>query len=194
MSRYSSDILKYISEEIECLNKIDINEIDRALNSLEEALVRGNKIFVFGNGGSASTASHFQNDFNYLNRGTNFKKFQFVCLNDNIPTIMAIANDIGYDAVFRYQIEGRMREGDIVIAISCSGNSKNVLEAVEYAKDNKNQVIGVTGFTGGRLKEMADISLHVPINNMQIAEDVHLMFNHLMMHILNKAIANLKED
>ena len=185
MSKYNSDILKYITEEIECLQRLDINEINKALTMLEETLRNGKRIYIFGNGGSASTASHFQSDFNNMNGG--FKKFQFVCLNDNIPTMMAIANDIGYDDIFRFQIEGRIQEGDIVIAISCSGNSENVIQAVGYAKKEKNKVIGITGFNGGRLKEMADISLHVPIDNMQITEDIHLIFNHMMMYILNKA-------
>ena len=96
---------------------------------------------------------------------------------------MAIANDIGFEEVFRFQLRNKLEPGDIVIAISGSGNSQNVILAVEYAKEQGNQVIGMTGYNGGKLKELADISLHVDINSMQITEDVHMIFDHLIMSI-----------
>lgn len=97
---------------------------------------------------------------------------------------MAVANDIGFEEVFRFQLNGVIEPGDVVIAISGSGNSKNVINAVEYAKKCGNKVIGLTGYNGGKLKELSDISLHVPINSMQVTEDVHMVFDHLMMSIL----------
>ena len=94
---------------------------------------------------------------------------------------MAVANDIGFDEVFRFQLRGVIEPGDLVMAISGSGNSKNVINAVEYAKSRGNKIIGLTGFSGGKLKELSDVSLHVPVHSMQVTEDVHMIFDHLMM-------------
>ena len=107
-------------------------------------------------------------------------------MNDNIATVMAIANDIGYEEVFRFQLQGNLEPGDILIAISGSGNSENIINAVEYAKQQGNQVIGLTGFDGGRLKKLSDISLHVPVMSMQVTEDIHMIFDHLMMSVFYK--------
>jgi D-sedoheptulose 7-phosphate isomerase len=159
------------------------------MNLLLEAYESEKNIYIFGNGGSASTASHYQNDFNKGVSEWTPKKFRFVCLNDNIPTVMAIANDIGYEEVFRFQLRGRLVPGDIVIGISGSGNSANVVNAVEYSKSLGNKVIGVTGFDGGKLKQLCDIALHVPVNSMQITEDIHMIFDHLIMAIFYKVLA-----
>ena len=115
-------------------------------------------------------------------------KFRFQCLNDNVPIIMAVANDIGFEEIFRFQLRGIIESGDIVIAISGSGNSENVLKAVEYAKECGNKIIGLTGYNGGRLKELSDISLHVPVNSMQVTEDIHMVFDHLMMSVLYRRL------
>ena len=116
-------------------------------------------------------------------------KFQFVCLNDNMATIMAIANDISYDEVFRFQLDGRLDPDDLIIAISGSGNSINVINAVTYANECGCIVISLTGFDGGKLKEISDVNLHAPISNMQITEDIHLMYNHLLVSILSKFLS-----
>lgn len=139
------------------------------------------RIYIFGNGGSSATASHFQNDFGKGVSEYVEDKFRFQCLNDNVATLMAVANDIGFEEVFRFQLNGVIEPGDIVIAISGSGNSKNVINAVEYAKSCGNKIIGLTGYSGGKLKELSDISLHVPVNSMQVTEDIHMVFDHLMM-------------
>lgn len=178
---YTKDIQKYIALEIEVLKRLDEAQIDRALNLLEETRRRKGRIYICGNGGSAATASHFQNDFNKGVSEYIDLPFRFHCLNDNIATIMAIANDIGYEEVFRFQLRENLESGDILMAISGSGNSKNVINAVEYAKEQGIKVIGLTGFDGGRLKELSDISLHVPVNSMQVTEDIHMIFDHLMM-------------
>jgi D-sedoheptulose 7-phosphate isomerase len=104
---------------------------------------------------------------------------------------MAIANDIGYEEVFRFHLKGRLKRYDVVIAISGSGNSANILNAVDYAKKCGNKIIGLTGFQGGKLRELADISLHVPVNSMQITEDVHMVFDHMMMSILLKTMSGI---
>ena len=178
---FQKDIRNYIACEIETLNMLDVDAINDALNLLLETQKNHKRIYVFGNGGSAATASHFQNDFGKGVSEFVEDKFRFQCLNDNIPTVMAVANDIGFEEIFRFQLRGVIEPGDIVIAISGSGDSKNVLKAVEYAKECGNKIIGLTGYTGGKLKELSDISLHVPVNSMQITEDIHMVFDHLMM-------------
>lgn len=181
---FKNDIKKYIACEIETLQKLDINAVNEVLNLLIDTAKKHKRIYIFGNGGSSATASHFQNDFGKGISEYVDDKFRFQCLNDNVATLMAVANDIGFEEVFRFQLNGVIEPGDVVIAISGSGNSKNVINAVEYAKKCGNKVIGLTGYNGGKLKELSDISLHVPINSMQVTEDVHMVFDHLMMSIL----------
>ncbi len=192
MKDYISEINTYLEHEIDTLKALDVNEINAALNLLLETFENGNTVFVFGNGGSSATASHFQNDFNKGVSEHTEKKFNFQCLNDNVATVMAVANDIGFEEVFRFQLVGHMKPGDVVMAISGSGNSKNVLNAVEYAKSQGAKVIGLTGFGGGKLKELSDVSLHVPVNSMQITEDIHMVFDHLMMSIFYRDLAGIE--
>lgn len=180
---YQTEIDKYLQHEIETIQTLDIDKINAAINMLDGAFEAEKTIYIFGNGGSAATASHFQNDFNKGISEYTDKKFRFQCLNDNIATIMAIANDIGYEDVFRFQLKGRLDEGDLIIAISGSGNSKNVINAVNYAKEQGNKVLGITGYNGGALKQLCDCSLHAPVNSMQITEDIHMIFDHLIMSI-----------
>jgi len=181
---YESEIKNYINKEIEVLKSLDITSIETVMNAIVSAYHSDGCIYIFGNGGSASTASHFQNDFNKGISENLSKKFNFVCLNDNVPTVMAIANDSGYEYIFEYQLHGKLRKNDLVIAISGSGNSKNVLRAIEYSKEQGTKTIGVTGYDGGRLAEIVDISFNVPVDDMQITEDVHLILDHLMMSVL----------
>ena len=185
---YKNQINKYIENEIEVLKSLDIDAINAGMNLIMEAYEAKKKIYIFGNGGSSATASHYQNDFNKGISEYVETKFNFHCLNDNIATLMAIANDIGFEEVFRFQLTNHLDEGDIIIAISGSGNSKNVINAVEYAKSQGNKVIGMTGFGGGKLRELADISLHAPINSMQITEDIHMIFDHMIMSIFYKTL------
>lgn len=192
MKDYKDEINKYIQNEISVLRSLDIDAVNDVLNLLEQTLESENMIYIMGNGGSAATASHFQNDFNKGVSEHTEKKFRFLCLNDNVATIMAIANDIGYDEIFRFQLCGKLRPGDIVIGISGSGNSQNVLNAVQYAKECGNIVVGITGFGGGKLRELADYSLHVPVNSMQITEDIHMVFDHLMMSIFYRELCDIE--
>lgn len=188
---YREEIKDYIALEISVLKKLDVDAINDALNLLSDTLDKDGNIYIFGNGGSAVTASHFQNDFNKGLSEHLQKKFRFQCLNDNYATVMAIANDDGYEEVFRFQLKNRLKENDVVIAISGSGNSKNIVNAVEYAKEENIKVIGLTGYSGGRLKELSDISLHVPVNSMQVAEDLHMVLDHLMMSVFYKTMCNI---
>ena len=163
---------------------MDQDAINKAMNLLEITREKGSNVYVFGNGGSAATASHMENDFNKGISEKLGKKYRFQCINANMATIMAIANDNGYDRVFVQQLENRLKPEDVIVAISGSGNSENVVKAVEYAKRQGCKVIGMTGYEGGKLKRLSDVSLHVPLDNMQITEDIHIIFNHMMMYIL----------
>ena len=183
---YMNDIQNYIALEIEVLKKLDVEQINAALNLLNETRQRKGRIYICGNGGSAATASHFQNDFNKGVSEYIEVPFRFHCLNDNVATLMAIANDIGYEEVFRFQLRNNLEENDVLVAISGSGNSPNVIRAVEYAKEQGCKIIGLTGFSGGKLKEISDISLHASVNSMQVTEDIHMIFDHLMMSIFYK--------
>lgn len=185
---YTEDIKKYIALEIGILQRLDIEQINAALNLLDETRLRKGRIYICGNGGSAATASHFQNDFNKGVSEYVEIPFRFHCLNDNVAELMAIANDIGYDEVFRFQLRGNLERGDLLVAVSGSGNSANVIHAVEYAKEQGIRVIGLTGYSGGKLKGLCDISLHAPVMSMQVTEDIHMIFDHLMMSIFYKSL------
>ena len=192
MTDYTDAIKDYLAHEMETISALDVDAINSALNMLHDAFERGSTIYIFGNGGSSATASHYQNDFNKGVSEHTDKKFNFLCLNDNVATVMAVANDIGFEEVFRFQLRGHLKPGDIVIAISGSGNSKNVINAVEYAREQGNAVIGITGYNGGKLRALSDVSLHAPVNSMQITEDIHMIFDHLMMSVFYKTMAGIE--
>ena len=192
MVDYRAEISTYLKHEINTIQKLDVEQINRALNLLLEAFENGNTVYIFGNGGSSATASHYQNDFNKGVSEHTEKKFNFQCLNDNVATVMAVANDIGFAEVFRFQLRGHLKAGDIVMAISGSGNSRNVINAVEYAREQGCKVIGLTGFDGGKLKGLSDVSLHAPVNSMQITEDIHMIFDHLMMSVFYRSLAGIE--
>ena len=176
----------YFDREIEVIKRLNIDDINDAVSAIWSAYEREATIYIFGNGGSAATASHFVCDFNKGISENKEKKFNFVCLNDNYPMMMAIANDFSYDEVFRYPLMGKLKPTDLVIGISGSGNSKNVINAVEYAKEIGTPVVGITGYHGGKLKELADYHMDVMEDDMQISEDLHMIFDHMMYYVLNK--------
>jgi len=187
---YTNQIQEYINLEIETLKKLDINAINEAMNLIHDTYEKEGTIYVFGNGGSSATASHYQNDFNKGISEYVEKKFRFLCLNDNIPTVMAIANDIGFEEIFRFQLKNKLKKDDIILAISGSGNSKNVLNAVEYAKECGNKIIGMTGYNGGKLSQLSDVSLNASVMSMQVTEDIHMIYDHLIMSIFYKTMCN----
>ena len=185
MTDYRSKLNAYIEKEREVLSKLPVDDINNVMNILENARLNGKRVFICGNGGSAATASHFVCDFN---KGVSYdqdKKYNFECINDNIPMMMAVANDISYDDVFVVPLKNKLSEGDIVIGISGSGNSENVVRAIKYANDNKAVTIALVGYRGGKLKGLAQHCIHVDIDNMQITEDVHMALDHMMMYILS---------
>ena len=183
MKNFKNAIKEYYEREINVINNLNLDEINGAMNAIYETYQNNGTIYVCGNGGSASTASHMQNDFNKGISEYIDKKFKFYCLNDNIATVMAIANDISYDEIFRFQLINKLNKNDLFIGISGSGNSKNVLNAAIYAQEQGVKVLGITGYNGGKLKEIADYKMHVNEDDMQIDEDIHMTFDHMMMKI-----------
>lgn len=166
------------------IDNLNREEIETFINVLLKARDEQKHIYLMGNGGSAATASHFCCDFNKGMSYTKDKKFKMICLNDNTPTLMAYANDVNYDAVFVEQLKNFLEPGDVVIGISGSGNSKNVLNAIEYANQNGAVTVGLTGYNGGKLKTLAKYSLNVNVDDMQITEDIHMMLDHMIYNIL----------
>lgn len=176
----------YFDREIEVIKRLNLDDINAAVQAIWDAYERDATIYIFGNGGSAATASHYVCDFNKGISENKDKKFNFVCLNDNYPQLMAIANDISYDEIFRYPLINRLNPSDLVIGISGSGNSENVIRAVEYAKEVGTPVVGITGYDGGKLKKLSDFHMDVMEDDMQISEDIHMIFDHMMYYVFNQ--------
>lgn len=184
MNNFSNDITAYFDKLKKTIDAIDISQINNLMNLLVDALHSNRQIFIMGNGGSAATASHFVCDFNKGLSWNKQKRFKLICLNDNIPTLMAYANDTSYDDIFVEPLKNYYQKGDIVMGISGSGNSKNVLNAVEWANANEGVTVGITGYNGGKLKQMAVHNVHINVDDMQLAEDLHMILDHCMMKIL----------
>ncbi len=177
-------IAGYVQRLQQAIDGLNHDAVNLFIKTLVRARGEKRRIFIMGNGGSAATASHFCCDFNKGASRDGDPRFRFVCLNDNLPTLMAYANDQGYDDVFVEQLKNLFEPGDVVIGISGSGNSANVLKAMEYANANGGQTIGLCGYDGGRLKKTASQSIHIAVNDMQISEDLHMILDHLCMKVL----------
>lgn len=157
------------------IDALDEEQVNKAIEAFIRVYQKGGTIYTFGNGGSGASASHAAGDFL---KGASYgleKRFKVICLNDNIPAMMAIANDIGWDAIFIEQLKNFLQPGDLVIGISGSGNSKNVVAAMEWAKTKGAETIAFCGYKGGKIKEIADIHIHSKAMDMEIAEDIHMI-------------------
>lgn len=183
----------------ELFTRMDLKQISTFIETLWQARERHARIFFIGNGGSASTASHFANDIDIGTR-TWSKPFRAVSLSDNMAVLTAIGNDYGYDEIFVRQLMTQMTAGDVLVAISASGNSANIIKAVEYANANGMVTVGLTGFDGGELKKTAQMSVHVPTRKGEYGpvEDIHLILDHLTTAFLYKTchsetMANVNE-
>jgi len=176
---FADGYLSYLSE---ILAKLDRGQIAKFIDALLDAQRRGATVFFLGNGGSAATASHFQNDLTRWRENP----MRVVSLTDNVAVLTAIGNDYGYEQVFRMQLENLLLPGDLVVAISVSGNSPNVIHAMEYASSKGAITVGLTGFDGGRLATMVDVNVHVPTlpGEYGPAEDVHMILDHLIVSFL----------
>jgi D-sedoheptulose 7-phosphate isomerase len=184
---YARAYLDYLAS---CFSSLDHEALGRFVALLFSAREAGASVFFIGNGGSAATASHFANDISIGTRTGDDRPFRAISLADNVAVMTALANDEGYDRMFVDQLKVQMRDGDSVVAISASGNSPNVIAAVEYARSRSATIVGLTGFDGGRLRELSDISLHVPTAKGEYGpvEDIHMIFDHLVGSYLNAEI------
>ncbi len=174
----------YLTRLSQTIDALDTDAFDHAIGLIRTAWDNAKQIIVFGNGGSALTAQHYVTDWNkaiYLKTG---RPFRGVCLAENIGLITAYANDVSYDDVFLDQLKPVLDKGDLVIGISGSGNSENVLRPVHYANDNGGISLGICGYDGGKLKQIAQHSICADIHDMQLSEDVHLIFGHMTMQTL----------
>ncbi len=175
---FSRGYLSYVSD---VLAKIDVKQIASFISALEEGRQRGARFYFLGNGGSAATASHFVND---LTVGTRLKTkpFRAFSLSDNIPSITALANDTSYEDIFLTQLKAHLTPQDVVIAISASGNSPNLLKAIDFANQLSVLTIGLTGFDGGKLAQAAKLNVHVPSQKGEYGpvEDAHMALDHLV--------------
>ena len=188
MSKNVQNISTYFAEIQSVVANLPAEQIDEIVEILLEGAAKRSKVFIFGNGGSASTASHFACDLSKNTLVEGAPKFRVVGLNDNIPLITAWANDTAYDNIFAAQLSVLVEPGDIVIGISCSGNSGNVLNAMDIARQNNAITIAFTGDKGGRLKDMVDICVIVPSPRIEQQEDIHLMLEHCICAIIRERL------
>jgi len=184
MTATSFTIKKYLAAHAALAENLDIAGLQAGVDLIRATFEASKKIVTCGNGGSASTASHYITDWNKMVNLATGKKFRGISLCDNIGLITAYANDISYDEVFSGQLRAILDEGDLLVAISGSGNSTNVLKAVEYANSIGADTLAIVGYDGGNLKSISKYSVWVPSFDMQMCEDVHLMFGHMVMKAL----------
>ena len=180
----------YFKSHLEIFKKIDISSIENALDIVSKKFDNGFKIFTCGNGGSAHNASHFITDWNKFITLKNNKLFKGISLCDNIGIITAYANDVNYESIFKGQLSSLLEKNDLLICISGSGNSKNVIEAANFANKIGADVLSLLGFDGGALLNISKYKVHVPSFDMQICEDIHLMIGHMIMKKLSNIDIN----
>jgi len=170
--------LQQLTRAVESLPRDRLTELGELLY---RAYRNEKQVFTLGNGGSASTASHMAADLAKNTIGPNMRRFRILSLNDNQAMLTALANDLGYDQVFSEQLQNLIRAGDLLIAISASGNSPNVLNAIRYAQRQSAEVVGILGFEGGEAARMVDLAIVVPSDHYGVVEDVHLIINHIIV-------------
>lgn len=186
------EIKEYLENFKGYLNYINEKEINEVVERIYSCYKENRTIFVIGNGGSASNASHLAQD---LSKGAiidqkQAKRIKAMSLSDNISYITAVGNDDGFENIFTSQLRTFSKEGDLLIAISCSGTSKNIVNAAEYAKAKGIEIIGITGFKGGTLKQISDYSIHIPLDDFGIVEAVHSVIFHYLVIKLRERLAS----
>jgi len=181
-------ITTYIDELQQTLDHLPKDLIAQVINVLHDARMKGKQVFIMGNGGSASTASHFVCDLAKNTRKDNLPHYRVIGLTDNMEIFSAYANDEGYENVFAKQLINLINPGDVVIGISASGNSPNVLNAISEAKRYNATTIAFTGFDGGRLGPMVDFNIHVKSNIIEHVEDIHLVLEHIIVKVIKEQV------
>jgi D-sedoheptulose 7-phosphate isomerase len=187
------EVRNYIAGLQQTLDRLPVDLIERVIGLLDRARVTNRKVFVLGNGGSASTASHFVCDLAKNTRKEGWPNFRVIGLTDNMAIFSALANDEGYESVFAQQLAGFVEPGDIVIGISTSGNSPNVVRAIELANESGALTIGFTGFDSGLLGPLVDINLHVPSSSIEQVEDIHLVLEHMICKALRDKAGQISQ-
>lgn len=186
IEEFSKSYFSYLKE---IFDKVNLSEIRSFVEILLATRESGSTIFFIGNGGSAATASHFANDLAF---GANEyeKPFKVLSLTDNVSTITALSNDYGYDDVFVRQLKIYSNKKDVLVGISASGNSQNLINAFEYASSVGIKTVALTAFDGGRMREISDYSVHVPTDQKEYgpAEDLHMIFDHLVSNYLLRLV------
>ena len=191
-------IRDYLNETNRIAWSVSVDDIDRAIELLFEAWERKSQVFICGNGGSASTATHFACDLVKTAAPDGKPGFKAECLNDNIPLMLALVNDNGFDSLYLEQLKTKFNPGDVLIAISVHGGagkdkaslwSQNLLKAMKYVKENKGVTIGLSGFDGGPMREIADACIVVPANSTPQVESFHLVLEHCIVFRLKERIA-----
>lgn len=175
------NVSEYISQLNTAWDEVDRISLSASVEIVQAKLRDGKTIFVVGNGGSSSTASHFVTDWVKGNRVPSGEYGKAYCLSDNVPLITAIANDLDFSEVFSYPLQSYGNEGDLLVCVTGSGNSKNIIRVCEEARVLGLKIVALTGFDGGATMRMADYNFHCPINDMQIVEDMHLSFGHMVV-------------
>ncbi len=183
---------EYMAKMKKAIDLIPQKKVEEAVALILKARNEGGSIYCVGNGGSAAVASHFVNELWKGCSQKGRKSFKAICLSDNVPNFSAYANDEGYENVFSSQLDGIVSGKDVVFAISSSGNSKNILNAVEVAQKNGAKVIGLTGFGGGKLSELSDVSVHVADDHYGRIEDAHMIICHYIGSHLRRILVDLK--
>lgn len=178
MNSTTYSIQTYMAQLQEMVAQLPTELVAQVVETLLACAQRGNKVFIFGNGGSASTATHFACDLAKNTQVAGAPRFRVIGLTDNMALMTAWANDTAFDNVFAAQLEPLVEADDVVIGISCSGNSANVLKAMEVARHHGATTIGLTGDHGGRLKDMVDLCIITPSPRIEQQEDAHLILEH----------------
>ena len=168
----------YFERLQDAVARIPFDQVNAVGELLYRAYLNDKQVFVMGNGGSAATASHFASDLSKNVVVPGRKRFRVICLNDNLPVITALANDLGYDMIFVEQLHNLIRSGDVVIVVTGSGNSPNVIEAIKYARSCSATTVGFLGFDGGKSKPMLDAYIHIECNDYGLVEDIHYALGH----------------
>lgn len=178
----------YVNNLKQVLDKLPREKIKKVADLLMEARAKDKKIFLMGNGGSAATASHMSCD---LSKGTivgDKKRFKVISLNDDIPLMTAWGNDEAFEKIFQEELQNLLEEGDVVLGITASGDSPDILKAIEYANSKNAVTVGLIGFGGGKLKELVNESVIVDSNSYQEVEDIHLILEHMITSYLKSLI------
>jgi D-sedoheptulose 7-phosphate isomerase len=181
-------VTNYITLLQQTIDQLPKDKIAGVIDLLHSARFSGRQVFIMGNGGSASTASHFVCDLSKNTRFAGWPRYKVIGLSDNMAVFSAYANDEGYENVFCEQLANLLLPDDIVIAISASGNSQNVVNAIQYAKSQNAFTIGFTGFDGGILGSLVDINLHINSNIIEHVEDLHLVLEHMIIKSLKERV------